>query len=65
MKSREFVKKLIHVCREWAHTKITILRRSMPSNRLMYCYKYGGTVTKITGSSSDDWIYWHFGYKFP
>jgi hypothetical protein len=19
-------------------------------------------VTKITGSSSDDWIYWHFGY---
>jgi hypothetical protein len=20
-------------------------------------------VTKITGSSSDDWIYWHFGYS--
>jgi hypothetical protein len=20
-------------------------------------------VTKITGSSSDDWIYWHFGYN--
>jgi hypothetical protein len=24
----------------------------------------GERVTKITGSSSDDWIYWHFGYKF-
>jgi hypothetical protein len=22
----------------------------------------GVCVTKITGSSSDDWIYWHFGY---
>jgi hypothetical protein len=21
-------------------------------------------VTKIKGSRSDDWIYWHFGYKF-
>jgi hypothetical protein len=21
-------------------------------------------VTIVTGSSSDDWIYWHFGYKF-
>jgi hypothetical protein len=21
-------------------------------------------VTKLTDSSSDDWIYWHFGYKF-
>jgi hypothetical protein len=20
-------------------------------------------VTKLTGSSSDDWIYWHFGYN--
>jgi hypothetical protein len=23
----------------------------------------GVGVTKITGSSSDDWIYWHFGYS--
>jgi hypothetical protein len=22
-------------------------------------------VTKTTGSSSDDWIYYHFGYKLP
>jgi hypothetical protein len=21
-------------------------------------------VTKMTGSISDDWIYWHLGYKF-
>jgi hypothetical protein len=21
-------------------------------------------MTIMTGSSSDDWIYWHFGYKF-
>jgi hypothetical protein len=21
-------------------------------------------VTIMTGSNSDDWIYWHFGYKF-
>jgi hypothetical protein len=21
-------------------------------------------ATKMTGSSSDDWIYWHLGYKF-
>jgi hypothetical protein len=21
-------------------------------------------ATKVTGSISDDWIYWHFGYKF-
>jgi hypothetical protein len=21
-------------------------------------------VMKMTGSSSDDWIYWHFSYKF-
>jgi hypothetical protein len=30
-----------------------------------YCHEYGVRVTKITGSSSDDWIYWHFGYSFP
>jgi hypothetical protein len=23
-----------------------------------------GRVTKIAGSRSDDWIYWHIGYKF-
>jgi hypothetical protein len=23
----------------------------------------GVRVTKITGSRSDDWIYWHFGYN--
>jgi hypothetical protein len=23
----------------------------------------GGCVTKITGSISDDWIYYHFGYN--
>jgi hypothetical protein len=23
----------------------------------------GVCVTKITGSSSDDWVYWHFGYS--
>jgi hypothetical protein len=21
-------------------------------------------VTKISGSGLDEWIYWHFGYKF-
>jgi hypothetical protein len=24
----------------------------------------GVPMTKITGSSSDDWIHWHFGYNF-
>jgi hypothetical protein len=24
----------------------------------------GVRVTKMTGSRSDDWIYWHIGYKF-
>jgi hypothetical protein len=37
---------------------------------IMLCNKTLGTVacrvvraTKIMGSSSDDWIYWHFGYN--
>jgi hypothetical protein len=29
---------------------------------LLYYHVYGFSVTKIRGSSSDDWIYWHFGY---
>jgi hypothetical protein len=32
-------------------------------NGVYYCH-VRVHVTKITGSSSDDWIYWHFGYKF-
>jgi hypothetical protein len=28
------------------------------------CMGGGVRVTKITGSSSDDWIYYHLGYKF-
>jgi hypothetical protein len=29
-----------------------------------YCHVKGGTRDEMTDSSSDDWIYWHFGYKF-
>jgi hypothetical protein len=28
----------------------------------VYCHVQGVCVTKLTGSSSDDWIYQHFGY---
>jgi hypothetical protein len=30
----------------------------------IYCHVYRVRVTKITGSISDDWIYYHFGYNF-
>jgi hypothetical protein len=29
-----------------------------------YCHVYGVHVTIMTSSGSDDWTYWHFGYKF-
>jgi hypothetical protein len=30
---------------------------------LLYFHVYVVRVTKIRGSSSDNWIYWHFGYN--
>jgi hypothetical protein len=36
-------------------------------NNLCLCQyilsRVGGTRDGITGSSSDDWIYWHFGHS--
>jgi hypothetical protein len=34
---------------------------SWPTGRIITCRVV--RVTKITGPRSDDWIYWHFGYK--
>jgi hypothetical protein len=30
---------------------------------LIHCHVYGGSVTIMMGYSSDDWIYWYFGYN--
>jgi hypothetical protein len=46
---------------------IILMWASEYARACMYIYnilsRVGGVrVIKLTGSSSDDWIYWHFGY---
>lgn len=39
--------------------------RTASSLQSVYCHVYEVRVTEMTGSSSGDWIYQHFFYKFP
>jgi hypothetical protein len=42
---------------------ITLLRLLATMRRRNIVTCRGARIMKITGSGSDDWIYWHFGYK--
>jgi hypothetical protein len=43
---------------------VMVGRLTLPLNKLIYTVTCKGLrVTKITGSGSDYWIYWHFGYN--
>jgi hypothetical protein len=44
----------------WGITVIEI----KPTMKTIYCHVQGGTRDEMKGSSSDDWIYKHFGYTF-
>jgi hypothetical protein len=53
--------KLILLQPFWFFTVSTVLERQQQS----YYHVFGRVRMKnMTGSKSDDWIYWHFGYNF-
>jgi hypothetical protein len=69
----------IHLARDWGpwralvntvnsgghlvHEDVQAFVWALACNLLNIVTCRGVRVTKKTGSSSDDWIYWHFGYS--